>query len=75
MTNSNSKASLSFFMLMGLIATLWIPETRDKEGNNKSLEHITEDMQAKDAPPIGEEENGSIHTQTTAMPDSGWRSD
>ncbi|KAE8141826.1 major facilitator superfamily domain-containing protein [Aspergillus pseudotamarii] len=66
---------LSFFMLMGLIATLWIPETRDKEGNNKSLERITDDMQAKDAPPV-EEENGSIHAQTTtAMPNSGWRSD
>ncbi|KAE8421038.1 major facilitator superfamily domain-containing protein [Aspergillus pseudocaelatus] len=66
---------LSFFMLMGLIATLWIPETRDKEGKNKSLERITDDMQAKDAPTL-EEENGSIRTQTTtAMPDSGWRSD
>ncbi|EIT83057.1 inorganic phosphate transporter [Aspergillus oryzae 100-8] len=67
---------LSFFMLMGLIATLWIPETRDKEGNNKSLERITEDMQAKDVPSVDEEDNGSIHTQaTTSLPGPDWRSD
>ncbi|KAE8372323.1 major facilitator superfamily domain-containing protein [Aspergillus bertholletiae] len=56
---------LSFFMLMGLIVTLWIPETRDREGNNKSLEQIIHDMGAKDALPMDEEENGSIHTQTS----------
>ncbi|RAQ40898.1 inorganic phosphate transporter [Aspergillus flavus] len=67
---------LSFFMLMRLIATLWIPETRDKEGNNKSLERITEDMQAKDVPSVDEEDNGSIHTQaTTSLPGPDWRSD
>ncbi|GMF94874.1 unnamed protein product [Aspergillus oryzae] len=74
--NFKSDASLSFFMLMGLIATLWIPETRDKEGNNKSLERITEDMQAKDVPSVDEEDNGSIHTQaTTSLPGPDWRSD
>ncbi|OGM49534.1 inorganic phosphate transporter [Aspergillus bombycis] len=65
---------LSFFMLMGLVATLWIPETRDKEGNNKSLERIAEEMLAKDALPVGVDETGSMHTAaTTPMPDSGWR--
>ncbi|RAL16226.1 inorganic phosphate transporter, partial [Aspergillus homomorphus CBS 101889] len=38
---------LSFFMLMGLITTLWIPDTRDSQGNNKSLEQIAAEMEAK----------------------------
>ncbi|KNG84811.1 inorganic phosphate transporter [Aspergillus nomiae NRRL 13137] len=66
---------LSFFMLMGLIATLWIPDTRDNEGNNKSLERIADDMQAKDAHPVDEGETGSIHTQSTMLTAGpGWRS-
>ncbi|PYI18493.1 inorganic phosphate transporter [Aspergillus violaceofuscus CBS 115571] len=38
---------LSFFMLMGLIVTLWIPETRDSNGKNKSLEQIAAEMEFK----------------------------
>lgn len=34
-------------MLMGLIVTLWIPETRDSSGNNKSLERIAAEMEFK----------------------------
>ncbi|PYI05755.1 inorganic phosphate transporter [Aspergillus sclerotiicarbonarius CBS 121057] len=36
---------LAFFMLMGLIATYWIPDTRDSQGNNKSLEQIAAEME------------------------------
>ncbi|PYI36213.1 MFS general substrate transporter [Aspergillus indologenus CBS 114.80] len=40
-------SSLSFFMLMGLIVTLWIPKTRDPNGKNKSLEQIAAEMEFK----------------------------
>lgn len=43
---------LSFFMLMGLIATLWIPETRDSQGKNKSLEQIAAELETKDEWPL-----------------------
>ncbi|RAK97856.1 inorganic phosphate transporter [Aspergillus ibericus CBS 121593] len=36
---------LAFFMLMGLITTYWIPDTRDSQGNNKSLEQIAAEME------------------------------
>lgn len=47
-----TSGSLSFFMLMGLIATLWIPETRDSQGKNKSLEQIAAEMETKDEWPL-----------------------
>lgn len=39
-------------MLMGLIATLWIPETRDSQGKNKSLEQIAAELETKDEWPL-----------------------
>ncbi|PWY78506.1 MFS general substrate transporter [Aspergillus sclerotioniger CBS 115572] len=36
---------LAFFMLMGLITTYWIPDTRDSQGINKSLEQIAAEME------------------------------